>query len=321
MGSVVSNRRLMFTPVMGRAAAAFAFLLASLPAQPATLLVGFGDGRLSVTEAASQAHPGDTIRIEPGIYRDCAVWRTNGLTIEGTGEGARFEDTVCQNKGIFVIAADDVTIRNIGFAHARSSNGNGAGIRAQGRNLTVEGSAFFDNEEGILAGAISQSTILIRNSSFDGNGSCISPRGCAHGIYVGQIALLRVEGCHFRNTHVGHHIKSRAQRTEIDNNTIEDGDLGTSSYLIDVPNGGSVEISGNRLEKGSHSDNHRTAIDIGEEGNLQPGDRILISRNLFDNDGPPTVFVRNASAIPAVLVDNVLRGHQTRALAGPGEVK
>ena len=313
-------RRRPLARVASRASAAFALLLASFPAKPATLVVGPGRGFLSIREAALRAHPGDTVRVEPGVYHDCAVWRVDGLTIEGTGAGARFEDTVCEDKGIFVVLANDVTIRNISFAHARSSDGNGAGIRAQGRNLTVDEGTFVDNEDGILSDTIPESTILIRNSNFVGNGSCISPSGCAHGIYIGHIARLRVEGSHFWNTRIGHHIKSRALRTEIANNIIEDGPLGTSSYLIDVPNGGSVEITGNRLEKGSLSDNHVTAIDIGEEGKLQPGDRILISRNRFDNDGPPTVFVRNASTLPAELAENVLRGHQIEALVGPGQV-
>ena len=41
---------------------------------------------------------------------------------------------------------------------------------------------------------------------------------------------------------VGHHIKSRALKTMVMGNTIEDGPDGTASYEVDAPNGGNVDI-------------------------------------------------------------------------------
>src|SRR5258706_354601 len=82
----------------------------------------------------------------------------------------------------------------------------------------------------------------------------------AHGIYAGHIALLRVENCTFEEQHVGHHIKSRAARTEVIHNSIQDGPDGSASYLVDLPNGGSALISGNIFEKGPRSSNKKTAI-------------------------------------------------------------
>ena len=99
-------------------------------------------------------------------------------------------------------------------------------------NLTVEGSRFRDNENGILSGPSPRSRIVIRNSVFTGNGKC-DPE-CAHGIYIGAIDSLGVAGCTFLQQNEGHHIKSRALHTEIVGNTIKDGPAGTASFAVDV---------------------------------------------------------------------------------------
>jgi pectate lyase len=65
----------------------------------------------------------------------------------------------CVGKGIFVIDGSDITVRNITFMRAAVPDRNGAGIRAEGRNLTVEKSRFIDNENGILANGNSANTI------------------------------------------------------------------------------------------------------------------------------------------------------------------
>ncbi len=293
--------------------------LAVLPAGAATLMVGPGQPYKAPSDAAAAASPGDTIRIAPGTYYDCAIWQANNLTIEGTGPGVVLTDKICQGKAIFVVHANDVKIDNLVFQRARAPDGNGAGIRAEGVNLSIEGSKFVNNEEGILAGDNPGSTITIRNSEFDHNGAC--GNACAHGVYVGQIALLRVEHSRFFDTQVAHHIKSRAARTEITDSHIEDGPSGTASYLIDIPNGGSLVVSNNVLEKGPKNQNHGSAIIIGEEGVSQPTAQILISHNTFTDDGPPTSFVRNVTATPAQLVGNVLKGQGVTPLTGDGATR
>ena len=161
------------------------------------------------SQAAAAAGAGDIIRIAPGDYTDCAVWRANRLTIEATGEGAVLADKTCAGKGIFVIAGNDITVRNLTFARAAVPDRNGAGIRAEGRNLTVEHSKFIDNENGILANPKAGSTIRIVDSEFRGNAKCEAQ--CAHGIYVNAIDRLEIEHSRFIDQHIGHHIKSRAR--------------------------------------------------------------------------------------------------------------
>jgi len=289
------------------------------PPQPGVLTVGPGMNFALPSQAARAAKTGDVIRIAPGSYSDCVRWTADNLIIEGTGDGATITGEVCDDKGLFVTQGRNITIRNITFLGARASTHNGSGIRADGAVLTVENSRFIDNDDGILAGDNPTSTIIVKDSTFRRNGNCIA--ACAHGIYANHIALLRVENSEFEEQHVGHHIKSRAARTEILNNFVHDGPGGSASYLVDLPNGGSARISGNKFEKGPRSENRDTAISIGGEGAKpeNPPGKIDITNNVFANDtGITTAFVKNYTANPVSLVGNRLVGDIT-PLRGPND--
>ena len=295
-----------------------AAVVASGSAESGRLLsVGPGEPYPTPSAAAAEAHDGDTVRIRPGTYRDCAVWRADRLTLEGVGE-VRVTGPSCQDKGLWVIKGRGTTVRNITFSGATSSSRNGAGIRQDGPDLLVEHSRFHDNENGILTGADESSSITIRDSRFERNGKC-EPE-CAHGIYVGRVGWLTVQRSVFREQRIGHHIKSRALVTEVSDSVIEDGEIGTASYLINLPNGGSALIRGNRLQKGPLSDNPQVAIAIGEEGATNPGSVYLIQRNGFVSDLPETtLLVRNRSPVPALLGGNAIEGRVT-LLEGPGRI-
>lgn len=285
---------------------------ASIAAGARTLRVGPDSPLKTPGAAAAVVRQGDIIEIASGVYADCAVWPSSAgsITIRAmNNDPVVMLGKVCELKAAFVIKGNNVTVRGITFSGAKAPDHNGAGIRAEGRNLTVERSQFLDNEEGILAAPQQDSTIVVRDSYFKGNGNCISPMGCAHGIYVSNIARLLVEHCTFVEQHTGHHIKSRAARTELIENTIEDGPDGTASYLVDIPNGGALIMRNNVLEKGPKSANSVAAVTLGEEGNTNTTPEIIIEGNRFSNDMPmETIFLRNFTGAAAVLRNNVLTG-------------
>ena len=271
------------------------------------------------SQAAQVARDGDTVLIDPGNYDDCAVWRANRLTIAARAPGVVFAGETCQGKAIFVVNGSDVTVRGITFTHATVPDHNGAGIRAEGGNLTVRDSIFLDNEEGILAGSMPHTTIRVTGSTFRGNGVCAG--ACAHAIYVGTVALLDVEDSRFTDTHEGHDIKSRALHTVLRGNDISDGPAGNSSYLVDLPNGGDLLMEHNTLSKGPHTDNDSTAVAIGEEHGRNPTASLVISGNRFTNLlSKPTAFVTNRTETPAELAGNRLIG-KVVPLVGPGTVR
>jgi hypothetical protein len=300
---------------------AAALLFASSGMASAELLrVGAEQEYKMPSQALAHAHDGDTIAIAPGTYFDCSLVNQNNLTIEGAGPGIVMTDKTCRGKAILITNGNNITIRNLTLQRARAPDQNGAGIRGQGGNLTVINSRFLDNEDGILVAPNPHANIRIVGSEFVTNGKC-SPGGCAHAIYVGSIASLDVENSRVFDTQVGHNIKSDAASTTVLNCDIEDGPNGTSSYQIDVPNGGTVRIEGTKLEKGPHAQNHATAIIIGEGGVTHPSDGIIIRNNTLINDtGHETTFVRNITATPAELSANVFRGDKVIPLAGDGTV-
>jgi hypothetical protein len=283
----------------------------------AVVMVGQGQKYSAPSQVAAVVRPGDTVKIAPGTYFDCTVWMTNNLTIEGSGTVV-LTDKTCEGKAIFVIRADNVTVKNITFQRARVPDENGAGIRPEGTNLTIEHSKFINNQNGILAGDAPKSSLIIRDSEFVHNGFC--GRSCAHGVYVGSLAALTIERSRFFDTQVGHHIKSRAARTEIIDSHIEDGPEGTASYEVDLSNGGALVMTGNVIEKGPKNQNHTAAIMIGAEGVTQPTPELVFKNNVFTNDGPPTAFVKNITATPAQLIGNTLKGNSITPLVGDGAV-
>ena len=285
------------------------------PACAKTLVVGPDQELKAPSAAAAVASDGDTIEIAPGEYFDCAVWKVNHLTIEGKGAGAVITDLSCEGKALFVIRGNDITIRNLTFTRARVPDENGAGIRAEGDNLRIEGSHFINNESGILASNAPESKIIISDSEFTANGKCRN--SCAHGLYVGHIAVLHVEHSKFIGTNDGHHIKSRALRTELIGDDIEDGPNGTSSYLVEIPNGGTLIMENNVLEKGPKTSNPKAAVTIGDENTSQPTAELLFRKNDFKNDcGRNTAFVMNWTGTEPSFADNLFHGNVTEVSSG-----
>ncbi len=286
------------------------------------ITIGKGQQYANPYYAAPHVQNGDTVEIFPGTYGGAWFWAPN-ITIKGMGPGVIIQSRdLTQGKGLFVLSGQNVTVENITFQGASNYAGNGAGINFTGTNLTVLNSTFLNNQDGILTAPNRASTITVKNSTFNGNGSDAGAHGAAHAIYAGSAALLDVENSTFTNTQQGHDIKSRASNTVVKNNSITDGPTGTSSYLIDIPNGGAATITGNYLEKGPNSSNYNYAITIGEEGMKNPAGPILIANNTFVNDDTTkTVFAHNQTGNPDFTVsNNTISGLQSTVLTGQGTV-
>jgi hypothetical protein len=287
------------------------------PCEGRVLQVGAARVLKVPSQAATVAMPGDVVRIDPGTYADCAVWRAPRLVIEAAGPGVVLAGKVCAETATFIVLGNDTVISGLTFAGAAGAGHNAAAIKGLGVNLTVQDSRFVDNENGILAGGPRTSVVRITGSTFIGNGSCLG--ACAHAVYAGApIFLLEVEGCVFRGTRTAHHIKSRAQNTVVRRSWISDGPEGTSSYLIETPNGGNLLVQDNILQKGPRSENPAAAISVGVEGVTNPTGAQIVQDNTFVNDLPGrTIFVRNSASAPVALDRNWLIGDVARLEAGP----
>lgn len=276
-----------------------------------------GKGRQFANPSAVAPHlaAGDTVLIDAGAYEDCVIWRTPRISIRAAGGAVEVRERTCDGKALWVVAARDMEIDGITFVGAKVPDRNGAGIRMEpDASLTVRNSVFRHNEIGVLTANGEDSYLRVSDSTFDGNGP-------SHGLYANFIGKLQVSRSVFRNQAHKHHIKSRAAVTEIADCTIEDGELGTSSYLIELPNGGAGMIERNRLHKGIRSENRAVAIAIGLETPHHSADRIAIRFNQFVSDTrQPVTFVRNQSPSQVELRANRLSGGQVVPLSGAGRV-
>jgi len=273
------------------------------------------------SQAAAIARTGDVIEIDAEPYvGDVAVWTADNLTIRGVGDGRAkllAAGQSAENKATWVIKGRNAFIANIEFAEAVATNGNGAGIRAEGINLTIVNCYFHDNQEGLLSALnTTTSRIDIENSEFardGGNG------GRSHEIYISNIAQLIVRGSYFHHGRVGHLIKSRAQRNLIAANRITDEAGGSASYEIDLPNGGLNIVIGNLIEQSALAQNS-TLLENGLEGPINPIQQLYIVNNTFVNDLGRGDFIRIRAPTTAQVMNNIFIGGGN-VLVGGGVLK
>ena len=196
--------------------AAAALIAAALPADARTLEVGPGKPYARPSEAAAVARPGDRVLIAAGEYFDCAVWPQSHLVIEGDPDGgAVITDKACQGKALFVIPGDDVTVRELTLTRARVPDGNGAGIRAEGRNLLIEQVRFVNNQDGVLANNQPQGTVRIEGCVFADIGVSGAERPTAS-VIAGRLERLLISDTRFEPGRGGAVLLSSARITEID---------------------------------------------------------------------------------------------------------
>lgn len=260
------------------------------------------------------AQPGDRVLLDAGTYVDDTAVVRVPITIEGAGNGAilQITQTLANRKGILIGDAT-LTVRNITFQGAfisQADGNNGAGIRMETGDLTIDTCTFLNNQNGVLVNPNNAATVTVSNSHFIGNGA---GDGYSHAIYVNEVAQFTVTGSTFTGTKVGHSIKSRALATTVRSTVIDDGVTGSSSYAIDLPNGGAALIDNVQITQGVNTQNP-TMIAYGEEGNLKVTNSMTISNSTFVNQlqSPSAVAVYNwASGVSATLTNDTFQGLAT----------
>jgi MYXO-CTERM domain-containing protein len=266
--------------------------------------------------AASQAN--DEVDISPGTYTDTCEITTQGLTVKGVGGMPKIDltgGTPAQEKGIYVVSADNVTIENLELTGASISDaegGNGAGLRITGHGVVVHGCYIHDNQDGILAAPIVDGgtiTIEYTDLSHNGLGDACDQGGCVHNVYISKTSsTVRYDKTVFQfnwshdlasdTSDKGHLLKSRSRETDVLYNQIS-GETGHDSYEVDIPNGGLAVVVGNVIEKGSSPDNS-TLLYYGEEGyDITTTNALYVVNNTFVNDFTSGTFINVESGAPA----------------------
>ena len=247
----------------------------------------------------------------------------SNLVIEGTAPEARtvIDRQDLRRQGAAGHRGGDITIRNLTLTRARVPDGNGAGIRAEGNGLTDR------------ARQLHQQPGRHPRRHPMPDGTHHRPRQRVHPQRRLRRRLRARRLCQpdrrcCTSSTASSSRRSRPTtsspaplRTEVIDCDIHDGPNGTASYEIEAPNGGSLVVRGNTIEKGPKAENHTAMIMIGSEGVTQPTREITIENNTVRNDGNfPTTFVYNMTATEAVLKGNKLIG-AIEPLHGEGTVQ
>jgi len=258
----------------------------------ATLKVGPQQPFAKPSQAIQAAKDGDTIEIAAGTYPgDATTIRANHLTIRGVGSGraklpAHGKDA--GGKAIWVVTGSDLTVENIEFSGARVRDRNGAGIRPEGKNLTVRNCRFYDCENGVLGG---NGEMLFDGCEFEHCGPVANP--ATHSLYIGANCTKLVFQHNYSTDVIeGHLLKSRAKESWLLYNRLSD-ENGSGSAVADFPNGGVVVMIGNVLHKGARGHNSRV-IAYGMEGIKHAKNALCVVNNtmVYEHRHTNAFFVR-----------------------------
>ncbi len=296
---------------MRLACAALASLLAA-PAASRTLLVGAGApgqgaSHPTLAAAVAAAADGDTIRLAPGDYYECAILSRRGLTLEGAGPTTVLRDQTCQGKAVLVVQADSLTVRDLTLARARVPDRNGAGIRLEAQSLTLERVRFDNNEVGLLAAQAGPGVIRLSHCAFDGGG--VPGERPTYALTVAGIALLRVEASTFTGVKGGQ-ISSTAARTELAGNHIDTGAEPGAGAAVSA-GGGQLVMQDNVLRLGPNPPPHAAAV-------VATGAGVTLRRNRLESavGGPRTLLLDWTDADPVLDANTVPPGDTVVSDAG-----
>ena len=269
--------------------------------------------------AIASARSGATVDIPAGDYDLTDFNIARSVTLHGDeGGGTIFRSAAVTDKGILVpLPGVNLTVQNITFAGAKSWDRNGAGIRHEGRNLTVENCKFIGNEDGILSTGDPKGAVAIVKSEFADNGF---GDGQSHGVYLSSGARLEVTGSIFVGTRIGHHVKSLADVTIVRGTVLDDA-YGRSSYAIDVSRGGDVTIENNKFIQAADGENYSIVNYELTRGGAAT--RLVISGNEIVNHYDGGVFLRNDTKLAPELSENRIenKGKKPLLLTSPGSPK
>jgi hypothetical protein len=276
-------------------AAAYLTVAAS-PALARTLIAGAGQQYSLPSEAIAAAADGDTIQIMPGDYFDCSIVRANDLTIIGQGD-AGMTDKVCEEKAILVLRGNNITVRDLALRRARAPDGNGAGIRLENQNLTVDHVRFENDQVGILSGG-GGGRVTVTNSVFERGG--VGGERPKYAIMIGQSDALSVSTCTFGDIKGGL-IATAATRSEITGNTMG---LGAGDAEEDPANAvlatdGTLTMEHNVITVAPLAPRTGSAIGVWDDATA-----VLRQNQLINKTGQNLAFVKDWTWGSPVLQDN-----------------
>jgi hypothetical protein len=214
-------------------------------------------------------------------------------------------------------------VRDLVLSNTRAADGSSRAICPNGTTeLHVNNVKLYNNNNGVMWGALRSSTIYITDCEFDYNGIGTNGKedGYTHNVYAGHSAGCVALRSSFTRSQKGHDFKSRAAYTEVKQCHM----LGAyEGREFEIPNGGKVLAENCIFDKGTSTSGQNDLVVIGQEGIEKTRPREYIFRNCrFVNHrlaGTSATFVTNFDTeVPVKLIDCEFVGVATRARADKG---
>ncbi|MEO0425291.1 MAG: right-handed parallel beta-helix repeat-containing protein [Pseudomonadota bacterium] len=243
-------------------------------------------------DALEAAKDGDTIRLAPGLYGECANKIKPSIAVIGDiapdGTRATF-NTACAGKGAFNFSSSQFLLEGVQIQDIAVSDNNGACVRLQPRAQTSQVAHLRNviclrSENGVMGGVGPEGALIVEGSLLIGNGK----DGRAHGIYVnkGREVILRDSIVHSTQGS-GHSVKVGAHRFIVESSIVAALN-GQNSRGIDYYGGGVLRVVDSVLQQGPNSSNH-DIIGLAQEGrrlNLGVPHAAYVSDSWFIYDDP-----------------------------------
>ncbi|MET0081748.1 MAG: hypothetical protein ABW079_01955 [Sedimenticola sp.] len=227
----------------------------------------------TLKDAVKALDNGEILEIGEGVYEEPLIIRDSNVVVRGVGH-VLFQNTAAKGKAAIINKGNNNVFENIECRHIKVKHKNGACIRNQGKNITLNHVYFHDSESGLMTGK-RPGKVVITNSRFERLGK----NGRAHGLYAGGGELEISNSMFLSSIDEGHEIKTRAHKTLIRNSVIASMS-GNDSRLIDASNGGVLIVEHSILQQGSASEN-QDAIGYGLEGFKYGENSIRLESNLI----------------------------------------
>lgn len=266
-------------------------LIGLLYAQAWAVTLQVGSTRTLKTPAAAAllAKDGDIVELDPQSFpAGGATWNAPNLTLKSVGGRATIAGPTVEGKSLFLLKGNDTIIDGLIFQGAVVPDGNGAGVRTEGKNYTFRNSVFRYNQMGILTGgpeaATVGSTITIENSEFYQNGTS---DGFTHNVYISKGTTLVFRNNWSYCSNGGQLLKTRTAVSVVTNNRFADPPGCNSNQEVDFSNGGDVTFVGNVVRQDQNTTNSSVVTYLAEGPAANTVHKIVFSANTIIQERDP----------------------------------
>ena len=260
----------------------------------------------TITAGLAKAKAGDTVLVDPGVYKEAFKMRCNGtpaapVTLRGM-VGPKGERPVIDCTGISVSGAGPTPraavqiegsyciVDSFDIKNARNGN-NGTGVRFIGSHFGIlRNSKITYCDMGIMGGDLDTGVIERCEIAFNGTKDF---DGYSHNFYLNENAMI-IRECYIHSSLFGQNFKTRGHYTELWYNYIadsEEGELGfQDSETTKKPNSNVLMVGNVVVSKPDRKGNPSKFVDFGAEGGARTGDLFLFN-NTFVAATPRVQFV------------------------------